>query len=354
MATRRGASEGGGPIGLTSLISLLKQGQTAVPAVKYAAGVVGIAAAAGIVNLVLGHTRASVISISSMFVAMVLLFAFSRIVANGASASVNAAANVLLWVVVALFSVGLILCLSAISFGVPKGLHDFLLPDKELTNSALIERVMLKDTVDDARDAMDELAKRCPNNCDDKRKIVQAIQHLLRHTGRTDRELKITAIAALRIIAGRNLNEILSDEFEEKHVVEVDFTRANLSTVSFRSAFGILNTFAFADLSDVDFSNAYLRGSDFRNAKLSRAKFIGADWFNGFNLNLDQLKDVRGMRKCPDFYSDGTFKPFIAANDDMYMNKFAQYGVEHQSALRANWTRYASPGGACELAEKLQ
>src|SRR5258706_13514012 len=94
---------------LSSLLSLLQRAQAAVPAVRYAVGIVGVAAASAIVYLVLGHTRASILSIVLMFGGMILLFLFARLVSTKGSSSIQAAVNVVLWSVVLAFAAALVL-----------------------------------------------------------------------------------------------------------------------------------------------------------------------------------------------------------------------------------------------------
>jgi hypothetical protein len=60
-------------------VSLLDKAINAVPHVAYALGVVGIGAAVAIPNLILGLNRLAFLAIASMFLAMLLLYIFSRI-----------------------------------------------------------------------------------------------------------------------------------------------------------------------------------------------------------------------------------------------------------------------------------
>ena len=63
---------------LTVLQSAIKE----VPAVSYALAVAGIAAAGAVVVSFLGHGRASVIILAGVFVAMILMFVFARMLSS--------------------------------------------------------------------------------------------------------------------------------------------------------------------------------------------------------------------------------------------------------------------------------
>jgi hypothetical protein len=81
---------------VTWLTKLVKDAQKNVPALKYASGLIGLAAAASIVNIILGHTVISVVLIVATFVGMVLLFLFSVLTTLGGSSSTRFAANVVM------------------------------------------------------------------------------------------------------------------------------------------------------------------------------------------------------------------------------------------------------------------
>ena len=74
----------------------------AVPAVDYALGIAGLAAAAAFIMRLLGRTHASIILLGLLFIGMVLLFAFSRLVI-AKSKSIQIAGAVLLWAVMLFF-----------------------------------------------------------------------------------------------------------------------------------------------------------------------------------------------------------------------------------------------------------
>jgi hypothetical protein len=123
-------------VDLSTLVGLLKVAQVQVPALKYALGVVGLAAAGGIVGLIVGYQRTSIILFVLMFVGMVILFLFSILVRNGSSYSAILAANVFLWTIVAVFCLSLVFGFSAMVLHKPKGLYEFLNPRAQQAEQA--------------------------------------------------------------------------------------------------------------------------------------------------------------------------------------------------------------------------
>lgn len=64
------------------LLKILSDAQKAVPAVKYAFGVAGVAAAAALVRGGLGYRQSTVLIIGAMFIAMILLLVFSVLITS--------------------------------------------------------------------------------------------------------------------------------------------------------------------------------------------------------------------------------------------------------------------------------
>lgn len=106
-------------------LQVLNSARSAVPAVNYALGVAGIAAAGSIIILVSGNTKASIIVISLVFVGMLLLFAFSRLVSAGGR-STFVAGTVLLWAVLIFFITFLTFTATSFAFAWPKPWAQFL------------------------------------------------------------------------------------------------------------------------------------------------------------------------------------------------------------------------------------
>jgi uncharacterized protein YraI len=101
-----------------SPIEILNTARRAVPAVDFAIGVAGVAAAASIVVSFNGNGRTPVIVFGGMLVAMVLLLVFSRLLLVKTRALVMAAV-VLVWSIVMFFITFLVLTASAFVFHVP-------------------------------------------------------------------------------------------------------------------------------------------------------------------------------------------------------------------------------------------
>jgi uncharacterized protein YraI len=104
-----------------SPIEILNTARRAVPAVDFALGVAGVAAAASIVISFNGNGRTPVIIFGGMLVAMVLLLVFSRLLQLENQALVMAAV-VLVWSTVLFFVTFLLLTASAFVFHTP---HDW-------------------------------------------------------------------------------------------------------------------------------------------------------------------------------------------------------------------------------------
>jgi hypothetical protein len=88
--------------GTPTPLGILNLARQAVPAVNYALGVAGIAAAGAIITLFLGWTKASIVLICLSFIGMVPLFVFSQLVVSK-SRSNQIAGAVLLWAVLLFF-----------------------------------------------------------------------------------------------------------------------------------------------------------------------------------------------------------------------------------------------------------
>ena len=106
-------------------ISLIDRARQAVPAVDYALGVAGVAAAAGIIIIIIGYERVGIILLSGIFLSMLLLFVFSR-VASSSSSHINNAGIVLIWSSIFFFVSFLMFTISAFSFQWPRHWANFI------------------------------------------------------------------------------------------------------------------------------------------------------------------------------------------------------------------------------------
>jgi hypothetical protein len=335
---------------LSVLLDVIQRAQRAVPAVKYAAGVVGIAAAAAAASLLLGHTRTSIISIVLMLAGMVVLFVFAKLVSSGASQSVRAAANVVLWTVVLIFSAALVCGFLAVVARWPPGLVEFLFPKSEQSISELLQQVIAREDVLSAQAATNEIVHRCEKSCPERDQIRKSFSLVLRNTGHVDRDLNVAIIAALKQLWGNDLKAAIDGDLDGVEFVGADLSRADLSGMSLKQAFIIISKVQGANLTNVDLTDASMRGSDFRNAIFKEAMISNADWFNSFNFEKRQIDSVKGdVLKCPEPYADPTFKPFIDYVDNNYGIRFENYTNSHKHDLQDYWKKYGAPGGLCEM-----
>jgi uncharacterized protein YjbI with pentapeptide repeats len=334
------------------LLALIQEAQRSVPAVKYALGVVGIAAAAGIVSGVLGHTRSALLLLTLIFVGMVLLFLFARLVSSGPSPSIQLAANVIMWTIVLVFSAALFLGLLAVAARWPPGVVNFLFPDSEISNAVLLQRVVTRDNLEGATDAIAELERRCEVRCDDRARIIKTLTTVLQNTKHLDRELNVAIVEFLKQLSGNDLQSILRGELEDRELVGVEFTNANLSGLSLKGAFAILSKFRNANLTNADLSSTSIRGADFRGAVLRNTSLANSDWYNSFNLDKTQISEVTGdLLPCPRVSGHGAFTSFIADVDQRYGIAYRNYTRAHQQELKDQWQNYTSPGGLCDFVE---
>jgi hypothetical protein len=108
-----------------SPINILNAALRAVPAVKYALGVAAVAVLGAVIVGTLGNTRAAIVILSGMFIGMLLLFVFARLVASETPA-VTSAGVFLLWAAILFFCTFLFFTAAAVAVGWPKPWATFL------------------------------------------------------------------------------------------------------------------------------------------------------------------------------------------------------------------------------------
>ena len=101
-----------------SPLKILDAARRAVPAVDYALGVAGIAAAGAIVTAFLGRGKVSLVIFGGMIIAMVMLFVFARLV-TARSTFITYAGYFLTWAVVLFFATFLFFTATAMAAGWP-------------------------------------------------------------------------------------------------------------------------------------------------------------------------------------------------------------------------------------------
>jgi hypothetical protein len=125
-----------------SPIGVLDAARKAVPAVDYALGAAGIAAAGAIVVAFLGNGRGAVIVLGGMLVAMVLLFVFARLLATRNAATIQAALA-LMWMVVAFFGLFLAFTATAIAIQWPPAWAQILGIDTPNPDKRAMEKLLV-------------------------------------------------------------------------------------------------------------------------------------------------------------------------------------------------------------------
>jgi hypothetical protein len=106
-------------------IRVLTEAIKKVPSVRYALGVAGVAAAAALIVSMVGTTKSAVIILSCTFIAMILLYVFSLLIASRGNAS-TIAGLILLYSVIVFFCTFLGFTISAFAGYGPKPWAEFL------------------------------------------------------------------------------------------------------------------------------------------------------------------------------------------------------------------------------------
>lgn len=99
-------------------VTVINLARAKVPAVNYALGLAGIAAAAAIIIAMLGYSKASLVIVAVVGIGAVLLYAFSQLINSGGGGAVLAG-SVLMWAIVAFFIIFLMFTTTAVAIGKP-------------------------------------------------------------------------------------------------------------------------------------------------------------------------------------------------------------------------------------------
>jgi hypothetical protein len=127
-------------LGLSTLLRLVNAASKKVPAVKYAFGLVGIAACGAIIALVLGTTKSALVILSLTFIGSILLFVFARL-STSSNRSIFIAGAVLIWSVVGFFTFFLIITTTAFVSAWPLPWAEFLGISSQREDALCQERV---------------------------------------------------------------------------------------------------------------------------------------------------------------------------------------------------------------------
>ena len=324
------------------LISVVQWAIGQVPAVKYAAGLIGVAAAAGVVSLILGKTWLAVGAVTLCFVGMVVLFLFARAVALQPERTAPLAMT-LLWAVVAVFLAAILLVGSVLTTGKPDRLNELLFPSDP--DDSILERLRdhgsNRGAANDALSLVPHLTQTHPNI---RRPVIKALLEILDGTDKDERTLRTRALATLVALTDGKLDAAVTDQFRKTDVVGGDFHGTSLVGTDFSEAFVILSNFRGANLTNANLTRMRVRGSDFTGAHLDGSDLRGTDWFNAYGLTIKQLGSMSDhLLHCPSGETG-----FVSFLDEPYL-PFSGYGSTEQSMLRAAWAEYSKPGGLCEI-----
>lgn len=330
------------------LMNYLKSARKAVPAVRYAIGLIGVAAAGTIISTIAGQGKAAILLTGMVFVGMILLYVFS-IATRSDNISIKKASAFLIWIVVASFSASLVLILSAISFGEPSGMRDFILSEKPSDRTKLFSVIFSSNDPNESISAIDKLTKIAikEKRVDDE--VISILKKVIDNTDWKYRSVHAKAIESLKVLLNNDFSHNIGDELESGDFAESDFSGTNLSNLSMRNAFLVNSNFRNANLTNVDLEGADLRGALLNGAIVNHANLRKVDWFNASGLSQEQIiSTISNIEKCP---GDGKdfLDSFIKYHDSRYGIRYDHFTEQYQMKMRNIWQRYVSHGGLCEF-----
>jgi hypothetical protein len=353
----------------SSQVDLLKWARSEVPAVKYAIGISGIAAAGSLALTFFTKPQTAVIVIGFMLAAMVLLYVFSKL-AKSDSPHITAAALVLMWSVVVAFVVFISLTVTAVITGYPSTWSRLLsLEQPQSSNSGkietLIKQVGVKDSVDGRRALHQLVAIAASGNPDDQMHVLRTLKGKFLATDDVNmskdiRRFRKKLMSAILNSADNDMTKafergdlthtmLVGMDFREVYAVGVDFSDTNL----------LASDFEGANLDQANFAGAYVRGVEFQNANLKDTNWERqADWFNAVGIRSEYLNEtaLSSMMLCPKLRSTGKdkFSLFIKEADDQYRVDFKDWREDEKSVSRAFWESYSEKGDMCDAVENAK
>jgi hypothetical protein len=335
--------------------NVLMAARKAVPAVDYALGAAGIAAAGSIVTAFLGRDKVSIIIFGGMLVAMILLFVFARLVAS-TSPLITYAGYFLTWAVVLFFVTFLVFTATAMAIGQPVIWAGVLGVNKPSPTKSLVDQIDYGDVGRNQAAIASLLQMALAGNLSEKDTVVRELKTKLTYPEERDfdnasRTIRKALFEAILKIRNSDVHsEFSHGELTNMDLVGLDAQNADLDGVNFRGAFLIGGDFTGANLAGVDFSSALLRNVIFEGANLHGTVFNDADWFNALRLTASQMKAVNptGLRTCPraknGSYSQKAFERFA---DSIYALGFTDWTEDEQRQTSQAWTDYMMPQGVC-------
>jgi hypothetical protein len=355
-----------GKSGFLSPLKVLNAARRAVPAVKFALGVAGVAAAGAIVTGLIGRGRAAVFILGGMLVAMILLFVFSRLISSK-DPSITTAGMVLLWTVTLFFCLFLVFTATAVAVQKPAAWANVLGISVQPPAPSPIGQLAAKiDYSDVSRNtqAVDSLVGLAMTASDDKQKneaatilAGKAKYHPTVEFDTASRTIKKSVFAGLIKLRNHDLRkDFLDDPLTDLDMVGLDFSNVNASGVKFTKSFLIGSNFRGADLRETDFSGTYLRNVLFQGASLAGATFSDADWFDAEGFTAEQFSTLnrKGLKSCPaDSKGRYSLQLFIKFANSQYAVNYEDWGDDEQKGAAQFWAEYMRPGGLCAAAKSI-
>jgi hypothetical protein len=341
---------------------VLETARRAVPAIDFALAAAAVAAAGAIIVGFLGRRRATVIIVGGVFVAMILLFVFSKLVAAENLSVVNAGVA-LLWAVVAFFIAFLVFTATAVALGWPRPWADVLGLESSDKAPADFEKLEAQINLSNSHSSENAIAAMLgialvSEDTSEREAIAAIFKEKLKHQptrnfDSTARGIRRSLMQALIKIRKFNVrDDFLGGELSNSDLVAMDFKNVDARGVDFSRSILLASDFRGADLRGANFSSAGLRSVQFRNADLRGAVFAGADWFNAIGLSKEQMQtiEITGMKACPTG-SDGEYSKdsFIEAADSTYAVSFRQWSESEQAETSKSWAEYSRAGGLCDF-----
>jgi hypothetical protein len=343
-----------------SPIQILNAARRAVPAVDYALGAAGIAAAGAIVTAFLGKGKASIIILGGMMIAMVMLFIFSRLVTSK-SKSITYAGLFLTWAILLFFTTFLIFTATAVAMGKPLIWAGVLgLARNNVSPIDQLAGQIDYGVVGSNQDAIASLVGMAmvASNKNEKEEIVQKLKRKLtypetRDFDRTSRQIRKALFEGILKIKNYDVHtEFINGELKGIDLVGVDARNANLQGIKFNNAFIVGTNFSASNLQSADLTSTDLRNVQFQNANLNGTILSMADWFNARGFTPDQMNvvDRTGLQRCPKG-SNGSYseRAFIEYADSDYAVPYRDWTEEEQRETARFWHEYLKPGGLCDL-----
>jgi hypothetical protein len=183
--------------------------------------------------------------------------------------------------------------------------------------------------------------------------IVSILKKKLQHPSDVDfddpsRAIRKALLEGIVKIRNHDLRtDFLDGRLSQMDLVNIDFGDVNAQGVNFTGAFLLGSDFRRTDLRGADLSSTDLRGVHFDDAQLRGAVFSNADWFNALGLKVEQLSQA----------SEGSVSPcppdFIAYANTHYGVPYTGWTLDEQRDAERFWTQYRRAGNLCDWAKRV-